>query len=144
MGRFQHSARAPTGFFQGRAIGGGRGQWFGGHHGECGAPAYNGGLGRPPSRVQAEPLVRWTKSPEAESILFIGCPTEPANLVPFQKCICISTVGATVMIWEKFCRNPGGQVTPLPLPRGAHGYGMQYKEDKNQAGMSLTPPPPPS
>jgi len=37
---------APTGFFfQGRAIGGGRGQWLGGHHGECGARAYNGGLG---------------------------------------------------------------------------------------------------
>ena len=104
---------APTGFFQGRAIGGGRGQWFGGHHGECGAPAYNGGLGRPPSRVQAKPLVRGTKPPEAESILFIGCPTEPANLVPFQKCICISTVGATVIICEKFCRNPGGQVTPV-------------------------------
>ena len=26
-------------------IGGGRGQWLGGHHGECGARAYNGGLG---------------------------------------------------------------------------------------------------
>ena len=24
--------------------------------------------------------------PEAESILVIGCPTEPANLAPFQKC----------------------------------------------------------
>jgi len=29
-------------------IGGGRGQWFGGHHGECGARAYNGGLGAEP------------------------------------------------------------------------------------------------
>ena len=25
--------------------------------------------------------------PEAESILVIGCPTEPANLAPFQKCL---------------------------------------------------------
>jgi len=32
-------------------IGGGRGQWLEGHHGECGARAYNGGLG-------AEPLVK--------------------------------------------------------------------------------------
>ena len=29
-------------------IGGGRGQWLGGHHGECGARAYNGGLGADP------------------------------------------------------------------------------------------------
>jgi len=28
--------------------GGGRGQWLGGHHGECGAQAYNGGLGAEP------------------------------------------------------------------------------------------------
>jgi len=26
-------------------IGGGRGQWLGGHHGECRARAYNGGVG---------------------------------------------------------------------------------------------------
>ena len=51
--------------------------------------------------------------PEAESILVIGCPTEPANLAHFQKCICISTLGATVMIWEKFyIEIQGGQVTP--------------------------------
>ena len=30
--------------------------------------------------------VRGAKPPEAESILVIGCPTEPANLAPFQKC----------------------------------------------------------
>jgi len=30
------------------SIGGGRGQWFGGHHGECGARACNGGLGAEP------------------------------------------------------------------------------------------------
>ena len=65
-------------------IGGGRCQWLGGHHGECGARAYNGGLG-------AEPLVTGSGGeappPEAESILVIGCPTEPANLAPFQKCL---------------------------------------------------------
>ena len=31
-----------------RGIGGGRGQWLGGHHGECGARAYNRGLGAEP------------------------------------------------------------------------------------------------
>jgi len=37
----------------------------------------------------AEPLVRGSgrrSPPEAESILVIRCPTEPANLAPFQKC----------------------------------------------------------
>ena len=38
----------PQDFFQGRAIGGGSGQWLGGHHGECGARAYNWGLGAEP------------------------------------------------------------------------------------------------
>ena len=52
----------------------GRGQWLGGHHGKCGARAYrpNGGSGG-------------LRPPEAESILVIGCPTEPANLAPSVK-----------------------------------------------------------
>jgi len=67
----------------------------------------------------AEPLVRESGGeaplpppPEAESILVIGCPTEPANLAPFQKCISISTLGAsaTVMIWEKFMSKSRGVV----------------------------------
>ena len=36
--------------------------------------------------VSAEPLVRGKGGeapPEAESMLVIGCPTEPANLAPF-------------------------------------------------------------
>ena len=33
----------------------------------------------------AEPLVRGAKPPEAESILVIGCPREPANLAPLVK-----------------------------------------------------------
>ena len=55
-----------------------KGSLVGRHHGECGARAYNGGLG-------AKPLVRGSggrSPPEAESILVIGCPTEPANLAP--------------------------------------------------------------
>jgi len=36
-----------------------------------------------------------------------------------DNCICISTLGATVMIREKFyVKIQGGQVTPLPLPGG--------------------------
>jgi len=70
-------------------IGGGRGQWLGGHHGECGARVYNGGLGAEPaagSRSRAPGHgVRGAKPPEAESILVIGCPTEPANLAPLVK-----------------------------------------------------------
>jgi len=31
-----------------------------------------------------EPVVMGSKPPEAESILVIGCPTEPANLAPFH------------------------------------------------------------
>ena len=33
----------------------------------------------------AEPLVRGRSPPKAESILVIGCPTEPANLAPLVK-----------------------------------------------------------
>ena len=65
-----------------------KGPVVGGHHGECGARAYNGGLGaEPPARVQGQSA--WSggqNPPEAESILVIGCPTEPANFAPFQKC----------------------------------------------------------
>jgi len=46
--------------------------------------------GQSPQRGSgADPLVRGSgerSPPEAESILVIGCPTEPANLAPFQKC----------------------------------------------------------
>ena len=50
-----------------------------------------GAWGQSPQRGPgAEPLVRGSggqSPPEAESILVIGCPTEPANLAPFQKCL---------------------------------------------------------
>ena len=117
-------AGAPRNFFPGghRRR---KGSVVGGHHGECGARAYNGGLGQSPQRGPgSEPRVRGSgaKPPEAESILVIGCPTEPANLAPFQKCICISTVGTTVMIWENFMsKSRGVRWPPLPLPGGAHG-----------------------
>jgi len=45
-----------------------------------------GAWGQSPQRGPgAEPLVRGAKPPEAESILVIGCPTEPANLAPLVK-----------------------------------------------------------
>ena len=77
--------------------------------------------------------VRGRSPPEAESILVIGCPTEPANLAPFQKCICISTLGATVMIREKiYVEIQGGHVTPLPLPGSAHEDEQKEKEMQGQ------------
>ena len=52
----------------------------GGHHGECGARAYNGGLGaEPPAGSRGRTLGQGGFPPEAESILVIGCPAEPAN-----------------------------------------------------------------
>ena len=61
----------------------------GGYHGECGARAYNGGLGAEPpagprGRAPGQGF-RGAKPPEAESILVIGCPTEPANLAHLVK-----------------------------------------------------------
>jgi len=60
-------------------------------HGECGARACNGGLGvKPPAGARGRAPVQGGRSPpEAESILVIRCPTEPANLAPlvkFSKC----------------------------------------------------------
>ena len=57
--------------------------------------------GQSPQRVPgADPLVRGSggrSPPEAESILVIGCPTEPANLAPFQKCLALQGMnGLTV------------------------------------------------
>jgi len=47
--------------------------------------------GQSPQRgPRAEPLVRGSggqSPPEAERLLVIGCPTEPANLASFQKCL---------------------------------------------------------
>ena len=85
----------------------------GGHHGECGARAYNGGLGAEPpagSRGSAPgQWVRGAKPPEAESILVIGCPTEPANLAPVREN-------------SMFCYGPlvselGGAECMVPQPR---------------------------
>ena len=62
---------------------------MGGHHGECGARAYNGGLGaEPPSGSRGRATGQGDRArspPEAESILVIGCPTQPANLAPVSE-----------------------------------------------------------
>ena len=78
---------------------GGRRSW--GHHGECRARAYNGGLGAEPSagsrgRVPGQGVTgAKRRPPEAESILVIGCPT--ANLAPFRKCLALQRMsGLTV------------------------------------------------
>ena len=45
-------------------IGGGSGQWLGGHHGECGARAYNGGLrSEPPVGSRGRALGQGGKAP---------------------------------------------------------------------------------
>jgi len=60
-----------------------------------------GAWGQSPQRgPRAEPLVRGSggrSPPEAESILVIGYPTEPANLAPFLKCLALQGMnGLTV------------------------------------------------
>ena len=64
-----------------------KGSVVGGHHGECGARGYNGGLrAEPPAGSRGRAPGQGRRSPtEAESILVIGCPTEPANLAPLVK-----------------------------------------------------------
>jgi len=64
----------PQDFFQG-AIGDGRVQWLGGTMASAEHEPIMGVQGQSP----------WSGGqnlPEAESILVIGCPTEPANLAP--------------------------------------------------------------
>jgi len=71
----------------------------GGHHGECGARVCNGGLGAEPPEVSRgrgpDQGARGAKPPEAESILVIGCPTEPANLAPFHAACCYLDINST-------------------------------------------------
>ena len=90
----------------------------GGHHGECGARAYNGGLGAESpagSRGRARGQGVSSAPPEAESILVIGCPTDPANLAPVREN-------------SMFCYGPlvselGGQSAGAPPPgSAAYGY----------------------
>ena len=58
---------------------------FRGPHGERGARAYNGGLGRaePPAGSRGRAPGQGAKPPEAESILALGRPTDTANLHPW-------------------------------------------------------------
>jgi len=118
------AAGAPTGFFPGEGHRWRKGSVVGGNHGECGARAYNGGLWHSPQRGPgAEPLV---KGPGGEAPwswkhfghwMSNGAGTDSLN----NNCICISTLGATVMIWEKsYVEIHGVRWPPLPLPGGAH------------------------
>ena len=65
-------------------IGGGRGQWLGGTMASAEHEPIMGVWGQSPQRGP-EAGVRGAKPPEAESILVIGCPTQPANLAPLVK-----------------------------------------------------------
>ena len=71
-----------------------KGSVVGRHHGECGARAYNGFWGRAPSGVQGQS----PSPPEAESIFDHWMSNGADRFSPF---ICITTLGATVMIWKK-------------------------------------------
>jgi len=86
-----HTQGRPQNFFPGEGIGGGRGQWLGGTMTSAEHEPITGVWGQSPQRGPgAEALVRGFRGrspPEAKSILVIGCPTEPANLAPFQKCL---------------------------------------------------------
>jgi len=94
-----------------------KGSAVGGHHGECAARAYNGGLG-------AEFLVSGSglRPTEAESILVIGCPTEPANLAPFQKMSLPKTVCFVhcVKIWGPRVHGAPNPVIGGLCPAGPH------------------------
>ena len=74
----------------------------------------------------AEPLVRGAKPPKAESILVIGCPTEPANLAPlvkFSKYSCnVHLIPNTVFV-STFPEISGGGVQTPKTP-SSYGLGL--------------------
>jgi len=109
----------------------------GGHHGECRARAYNEGLGaESPAGSRGRAPGQGVRPPEAESILVTGCPTEPANLAPFQKCpfiltensmLCygplVSELGAE-SAWCPPTPSLGGLCPPALFPPGSAAYGL--------------------
>ena len=64
-----------------------KGSVVGRHHGECGARAYNGGLGaEPPAGSRGRAPGQGGEAPlKLKAFLVIGCPTEPANLAPVRE-----------------------------------------------------------
>jgi len=74
--------------------------------------------GQSPQRVQGQSP--WS---EAESILVIGCPTEPANLAPFQKCpfelryTQQSLTENSMLCYGPLVSELGGPVCMVPQPR---------------------------
>jgi len=105
-----------------------KGSVEGGHHGECGARVYNGGLGAEPpagSRRRA-PGQGGRSPPEAESILVIACPTEPANLAPVREnsTFCygplVSELGGPIVHGAPQPRHWGASAPPAPprMPMG--------------------------
>ena len=93
--------------------------------------------GRAPSGVQGQSP--WSggqraKAPEAESILAIGCPTEPANLAPVRE--------NSMLCYGPLVSELGGRVhgapTPslgglCPRPPGSAAYGPEDIDRKRRA-----------
>jgi len=84
--------------------------------------------GQSPQRgTGAEPLVRGWSPPEAESILVIGCPTEPVNLAPFQKCpfelryTPQSLTGNSMLCYGQLVSELGGAECMMPPPTPSLG-----------------------
>ena len=95
-----------------------RGSVVGGHHGECRARAYNEGLGAesPAGSRGRAPGQGVRPPPEAESILVTGCPTEPANLAPFQN-VLLSLPKTVCFVTVHWCQSWGPRVHGAPQPR---------------------------
>jgi len=103
-------------------IGGGRGQWLGGTMASAEHEPITGvwgSRGRAPGQG-----VRGAKPAKAESILVIGCPTEPANLAPFLKCLFElrytqqSLTENSMLCYGQLVLELGGRVYGAPNPGG--------------------------
>jgi len=77
----------------------------------------------PQQGAEAEPLVRGSggqSPPEAESILVIGCPTEPANLAPVREngMLCYGPLVSELGGQSAWCPQPRhwGACAPPPAP----------------------------
>jgi len=112
------------------------GQWLGGTMASAEHERIMGVWGQSPSGVQGQSP--WSgPPPEAESILVIGCPTEPANLAPFQKMFFRTSLHATKSYRKQYAllRSTGvrvggprvhGAPNPViggPVPPGSAAYG---------------------
>ena len=107
-----------------------KGSVVGEHDGECGARAYNGVWGQSPQRGPgAEPLLKGSggrSPPKAESILVIGCPTEPANyLAPVRENSMLCYGPLVSELGGPECNGaPNPVIGDLCPPSGSAAYGV--------------------